>query len=85
MKKRGAPHIGRYTCMIRCRLDASLRRALDKYCEMRGIGICDAIRLAIFALVSHDGAYDALLDAEPEANRCAYSKSSTRVSGAQRS
>lgn len=53
-KKHGAPHLGRYTCMIRCRLDAPLRRALDRYCQTHGIGICNAIRLAIFALVSRD-------------------------------
>lgn len=51
------PHTGRYRCMIRCRLDVPLRRALERYCEVHGIGICDAIRLAIFALVSHAGLY----------------------------
>ena len=54
---RGLPHLGRYKCMIRCRLDAPLRRALERYCETRGMGICDAIRLAIFALVSRTGLY----------------------------
>lgn len=54
---RGLPHFGRYKCMIRCRLDAPLRRALERYCETRGMGICDAIRLAIFALVSRTGLY----------------------------
>lgn len=54
---RGLPHLGRYKCMIRCRLDAPLRRALDRYCQTRGMGICDAIRLAIFALVSRTGLY----------------------------
>lgn len=57
MQKRSIPHTGRYRCMIRCRLDVSLRRALERYCAMYGIGICDAIRLAIFELVSHAGAY----------------------------
>lgn len=54
---RGLPHLGRYKCMIRCRLDAPLRRALERYCQTRGMGICDAIRLAIFALVSRTGLY----------------------------
>lgn len=54
---RGLPHFGRYKCMIRCRLDAPLRRALERYCQTRGMGICDAIRLAIFALVSRTGLY----------------------------
>lgn len=54
---RGLPHLGRYKCMIRCRLDVPLRRALERYCETRGMGICDAIRLAIFALVSRTGLY----------------------------
>lgn len=54
---RGLPHLGRYKCMIRCRLDAPLRRALERYCETRCMGICDAIRLAIFALVSRTGLY----------------------------
>lgn len=53
-KKRGTPRISRYNCMIRCRLDVSLRRALEKYCQINGMGLCDAIRLAIFALVSRD-------------------------------
>lgn len=53
-KKHGAPHTGRYTCMIRCRLDTPLRRALERYCTTRGMGLCAAIRLAIFALVSRD-------------------------------
>lgn len=57
MQKRSIPHTGRYRCMIRCRLDVTLRRALERYCEIHGIGICDAIRLAIFALVSHTGSY----------------------------
>lgn len=55
--RRGLPHLGRYKCMIRCRLDTPLRRALERYCETRGMGICDAIRLAIFALVSRTGLY----------------------------
>lgn len=55
--RRGLPHLGRYKCMIRCRLDAPLRRALERYCETRGMGICDAIRLAIFALASRTGLY----------------------------
>lgn len=55
--RRGLPHLGRYKCMIRCRLDAPLRRALERYCQTRGMGICDAIRLAIFALVSRTGLY----------------------------
>lgn len=54
---RGLPHLGRYKCMIRCRLDTPLRRALERYCETRSMGICDAIRLAIFALVSRTGLY----------------------------
>lgn len=54
---RGLPHLGRYKCMIRCRLDTPLRRALERYCETRCMGICDAIRLAIFALVSRTGLY----------------------------
>ena len=54
---RGLPHLGRYKCMIRCRLDAPLRKALERYCKTRGMGICDAIRLAIFALVSRTGLY----------------------------
>lgn len=54
---RGLPHLGRYKSMIRCRLDAPLRRALERYCETRGMGLCDAIRLAIFALVSRTGLY----------------------------
>lgn len=54
---RGLPHLGRYKCMIRCRLDVPLRRALERYCETRCMGICDAIRLAIFALVSRTGLY----------------------------
>lgn len=54
---RGLPHLGRYKCMIRCRLDKPLRRALERYCQTRGMGICDAIRLAIFALVSRTGLY----------------------------
>lgn len=54
---RGLPHLGRYKCMIRCRLDTPLRRALERYCQTRGMGICDAIRLAIFALVSRTGLY----------------------------
>lgn len=54
---RGLPHLGRYKCMIRCRLDVPLRRALERYCETRSMGICDAIRLAIFALVSRTGLY----------------------------
>lgn len=54
---RGMPHLGRYKCMIRCRLDVPLRRALERYCETRCMGICDAIRLAIFALVSRTGLY----------------------------
>lgn len=54
---RGLPHLGRYRCMIRCRLDAPLRRALERYCQTRGMGLCDAIRLAIFALVSRTGLY----------------------------
>lgn len=54
---RGLPHLGRYKCMIRCRLDAPLRRALERYCQTRGMGLCDAIRLAIFALVSRTGLY----------------------------
>lgn len=54
---RGLPHLGRYKCMIRCRLDVPLRRALERYCATRGMGICDAIRLAIFALVSRTGLY----------------------------
>lgn len=54
---RGLPHLGRYKCMIRCRLDTPLRKALERYCETRGMGICDAIRLAIFALVSRTGLY----------------------------
>ena len=54
---RGLPHLGRYKCMIRCRLDTPLRRALERYCTTRGMGICDAIRLAIFALVSRTGLY----------------------------
>lgn len=54
---RGLPHLGRYKCMIRCRLDAPLRKALERYCQTRGMGICDAIRLAIFALVSRTGLY----------------------------
>ena len=55
--RRGLPHLGRYKCMIRCRLDTPLRRALERYCQTRGMGICDAIRLAIFALVSRTGLY----------------------------
>lgn len=55
--RRGLPHLVRYKCMIRCRLDAPLRHALERYCETRGMGICDAIRLAIFALVSRTGLY----------------------------
>lgn len=55
--RRGLPHLGRYKCMIRCRLDTPLRRALERYCETRSMGICDAIRLAIFALVSRTGLY----------------------------
>lgn len=54
---RGLPHLGRYKSMIRCRLDTPLRKALERYCETRGMGICDAIRLAIFALVSRTGLY----------------------------
>lgn len=54
---RGLPHLGHYKCMIRCRLDKPLRRALERYCQTRGMGICDAIRLAIFALVSRTGLY----------------------------
>lgn len=54
---RGLPHLGRYKCMIRCRLDVPLRKALERYCRTRGMGICDAIRLAIFALVSRTGLY----------------------------
>lgn len=54
---RGLPHLGRYKCMIRCRLDIPLRRALERYCRTRGMGLCDAIRLAIFALVSRTGLY----------------------------
>ena len=54
---RGLPHLGRYKCMIRCRLDTPLRRALERYCRTRGMGLCDAIRLAIFALVSRTGLY----------------------------
>lgn len=54
---RGLPHLGRYKCMIRCRLDAPLRKALERYCKTRGMGLCDAIRLAIFALVSRTGLY----------------------------
>ena len=54
---RGLPHLGHYKCMIRCRLDAPLRRALERYCQTRGMGLCDAIRLAIFALVSRTGLY----------------------------
>ena len=54
---RGLPHLGRYKCMIRCRLDAPLRRALERYCRTRGMGLCDAIRLASFALVSRTGLY----------------------------
>lgn len=57
MQKRSTSHTGRYRCMIRCRLDVPLRRALERYCEIRGIGICEAIRLAIFTLVSHAGVY----------------------------
>ena len=56
-KKHNAPHLGRYTCMIRCRLDAPLRRALDRYCQTHGIGICAAIRLAISALISRASLY----------------------------
>lgn len=81
-EKNGARRTGRYKCMIRCRLDVSLRRALERYCAMRSMGLCDAIRLAIFTLVSRDRAF-ALLDAEPEAHT--HKVSSTRVSGAQRS
>lgn len=54
---RGLPHLGRYKCMIRCRLDTPLRKALERYCQTRGMGLCDAIRLAIFALVSRTGLY----------------------------
>lgn len=53
-EKRGISRISRYNCMIRCRLDAPLRRALERYCKIHGKGLCDAIRLAIFALVSRD-------------------------------
>lgn len=53
-EKRGTPRISRYNCMIRCRLDTPLRRALERYCKIHGKGLCDAIRLAIFALVSRD-------------------------------
>lgn len=54
---RGLPHLGRYKSMIRCRLDTPLRKALEHYCRTRGMGLCDAIRLAIFALVSRTGLY----------------------------
>lgn len=54
---RGLPHLGRYKSMIRCRLDTPLRKALERYCQTRGMGLCDAIRLAIFALVSRTGLY----------------------------
>lgn len=57
MQKRSITRTGRYRCMIRCRLDVPLRRALERYCEIRGIGICEAIRFAIFTLVSHAGVY----------------------------
>lgn len=54
---RGLPHLGHYKSMIRCRLDTPLRKALERYCRTRGMGLCDAIRLAIFALVSRTGLY----------------------------
>ncbi len=56
--KLSVPHLGRYNSRIRCRLDTPLRKALEHYCDARNIGICDAIRLAICALVTHAGYYD---------------------------
>lgn len=67
-KKYGAPHIGHYRCMIRCRLDEPLYNALKEYARTHGMGICATIRLAIYVLTSQAGVRrDALLDAEPEA------------------
>ena len=90
-KKHGAPHIGHYRCMIRCRLDEPLYKALKEYARTHGMGICATIRLSIYTLTSQAGVWrgatnmaNALLDAKPEAGN-AHSKSSTRVSGAKRS
>ena len=71
-KKYGAPHIGNYRCMIRCRLDEPLYKALKEYAQTHGMGVCATIRLAIYVLTSQAGVWrdawtNALLDAEPEA------------------
>lgn len=90
-KKHGAPHIGHYRCMIRCRLDEPLYKALKEYARTHGMGICATIRLSIYMLTSQAGVWrgatnmtNALLDAEPEASAL-IPHGSTRVSGAQRS
>lgn len=56
-KRHGAPHIGHYRYMIRCRLDEPLYKALKEYSRTRGMGICATIRLAIYVLTSQAGVW----------------------------
>lgn len=56
-KKHGAPHIGHYRCMIRCRLDEPLYKALKEYARTHGMGLCATIRLAIYVLTSQAGVW----------------------------